>query len=100
MKNAPRVVKDAFGKQRQVRETTDEVKIGLVKAIKSYLDNVEVIFDEIVTDETTKEDKREEKTANIENLQIENPTKILTFEFCGKQYKIDLIRVRGKHKGK
>lgn len=100
MKNAPRTVKDAFGKQRQVRQTTDEVKIGLVKAIMKYLDNAEVDYDEVTTNEVTKEDERETKTANIENLQIENPTKILTFNFKGQNYKIDLIRVRGKHTGK
>ncbi len=100
MKNAPRTVKDAFGKQRQVRQTTDDVKIGLIKAIAKYLDNAEVDYDEVTTDSVTKEDKRESKTANIENLQIENPTKIITFDFNGQNYKIDLIRVRGKHKGK
>ena len=100
MKNAPRTVKDAFGKQRQVRQTTDDVKIGLIKAIAQYLNNASVDYDEVTTDNVTKEDKRESKTANIENLQIENPTKIITFDFNGQNYKIDLIRVRGKHKGK
>lgn len=102
MKNAPRQiqVKDAFGKTRQVRKTTDELKIGLVKAIAETLNGLNVDYIEISTDEKTKEDVKTELSANIENLKIDNPTKIITFDFKGENYKIDLIRVRGKHKGK
>lgn len=100
MKNAPRTVKDAFGKTRQVRKTTDELKIGLVKAIAESLTDLSVDYVEISTDSKTKEDIKTEKVADIENLKIDNPTKIITFEFNGENYKIDLIRVRGKHKGK
>ena len=100
MKNAPRTVKDAFGKTRQVRKTTDELKIGLVKAIAETLNGLNVDYIEISTDEKTKEDVKTELSADIENLKIDNPTKIITFDFKGENYKIDLIRVRGKHKGK
>ena len=102
MKNAPRQVqvKDAFGKTRQVRKTTDELKIGLVKAIAETLNGLNVDYIEISTDEKTKEDVKTELSAEIENLKIDNPTKIITFDFKGENYKIDLIRVRGKHKGK
>ena len=100
MKNAPRTVKDAFGKTRQVRKTTDELKIGLVKAIAETLNGLNVDYIEISTDEKTKEDVKTELSAEIENLKIDNPTKIITFDFKGENYKIDLIRVRGKHKGK
>ena len=102
MKNAPRQiqVKDAFGKTRQVRKTTDELKIGLVKAIAETLNGLNVDYIEISTDEKTKEDVKTELSADIENLKIDNPTKIITFDFKGENYKIDLIRVRGKHKGK
>ena len=100
MKNAPRTVKDAFGKTRQVRKTTDELKIGLVKAIAERLKDLSVDYIEVSTDSKTKEDIKTEKVAEIENLKIDNPTKIITFDFKGENYKIDLIRVRGKHKGK
>lgn len=100
MKNAPRTVKDAFGKTRQVRKTTDELKIGLVKAIAESLTDLSVDYIEVSTDSKTKEDIKTEKVAEIENLKIDNPTKIITFDFKGENYKIDLIRVRGKHKGK